>query len=118
MAEVENIADWRGKGIVDRDGDKIGKLEDVYYDAETDEPVFGTVKEGLFGKHLTFVPLRGATASPDGLKVRASKEEVKDAPDLDPGAQLDQAAEASIYGHFGLGYAPATNPSGRRLARR
>jgi hypothetical protein len=114
VAEVENIADWRGKGIVD----KIGKLEDVYYDSETDEPVFGSVKEGVFGKHLTFVPLRGATASPDGLKVQVSKEAVKDAPDLKPDTQLDQGTEASIYGHFGLGYAPAQNPSGLRLARR
>jgi hypothetical protein len=43
--------------LVDRDGEKIGKLEDVYVDVETDEPMFGTVKEGLIGRHLTFVPL-------------------------------------------------------------
>jgi sporulation protein YlmC with PRC-barrel domain len=52
MAEVGNIADWRGKQIFDRDGDKIGKLEDVYVDVETDEAVFGTVKEGFIGRHL------------------------------------------------------------------
>jgi hypothetical protein len=40
---------WRGKQLVDRDGEKIGKLQDVYVyvDVETDEPQFGTVKEGI-----------------------------------------------------------------------
>ena len=40
-----------------RHGEKIGKLQDV--DVETDEPQFGTVKEGLIGRHLTFVPPGG-----------------------------------------------------------
>ncbi len=37
---------------------------------ETDEPMFGTVKEGLIGRHLTFVPLAGITIGPDNLQVR------------------------------------------------
>jgi PRC-barrel domain protein len=47
-----NLAEWHGKDIVDSDGDRIGKLEDVYVyvDVETDEPMFGTVKEGLLGR--------------------------------------------------------------------
>ena len=48
MAKHQNLAEWQGKDLVDRDGHKIGKLEDVYVDVETDEPMFGTVKEGLF----------------------------------------------------------------------
>ena len=59
MVSIENLADWRGKDVVDRDGDKIGKLEDVYIDTQTEQPMFGSVKEGLFSKHLTFVPLIG-----------------------------------------------------------
>ncbi len=46
MVTHRNIAEWHGKQLVDRDGEKIGKLEDVYVDVETDEPAFGTVKEG------------------------------------------------------------------------
>jgi hypothetical protein len=30
MANHENIGEWHGKDLVDRDGEKIGKLEDVY----------------------------------------------------------------------------------------
>ncbi|MGZ4187516.1 MAG: PRC-barrel domain-containing protein, partial [Solirubrobacteraceae bacterium] len=50
-----NIAEWHGKMLVDRDGEKIGKLQDVYVDVENDEPQFATVKEGFIGRHLTFV---------------------------------------------------------------
>ena len=43
------------KNLVDQAGEKIGRLEDVYFDIESDQPQFGTVKEGgLFVKrHLT-----------------------------------------------------------------
>ena len=46
-----NVAEWHGKMLVDHDGENIGKLEDVYVDVETDEPQFGTVKEGFIGHH-------------------------------------------------------------------
>jgi PRC-barrel domain len=118
MAEVGNLADWRGKQLVDCDGDKIGKLEDVYVDVETDEPVFGTVKEGFIGRHLTFVPLQGAVASPDGLQVGVSKEQVQDAPNIEPEGELEQRDESELYHHFELNYEPPDTPSGRRLAKR
>ena len=63
------VADWLGKVIVDRDRERIGKLQDVYVDVETDEPQFGTVKEGVFGRHLTFVPLIGVQVGPEFLQV-------------------------------------------------
>jgi uncharacterized protein YrrD len=101
MAEHQNIAEWHGKELVDREGRKVGKLEDVYVDVETDEPMFGTVKEGLFARHLTFVPLRGLTIVPDGLQVAVSKEEVEDAPNIDMhGDELSQAGESALYHHY------------------
>lgn len=118
MVSVENLADWRGKDLVDRDGDKIGKLEDVYVDTQTEEPVFGSVKEGLISKHLTFVPLAGAAASPDGIRVTASKEQVKDAPNIDQGADLDDAGETQLYSYYEIAWSPAPTATGRRLARR
>jgi sporulation protein YlmC with PRC-barrel domain len=114
-----NIADWQGKQLVDRDGDKIGKLEDVYVDVETDEPMFGTVKEGVIGRHLTFVPLGGITIGPDDLQVTVSKDQVQGAPDIGTeGDELSQADESSLYHHYELNYTPPDTESGRRLARR
>jgi len=113
------VAEWLGKTIVDRDGERIGKLQDVYVDVETDEPQFGTVKEGVFARHLTFVPLAGVQVSPQQLQVSATKEQVRSAPDIELlGEELSQADESVLYHHFEQNYTPIQTPSGRRLARR
>jgi uncharacterized protein YrrD len=114
-----NVADWHGKLLVDVNGEKIGKLEDVYVDVETDVPQFATVKEGFIGRHLTFVPLGGISAGPDELRVAVTKEQVQDAPNIEQhGEELSQADESSLYHHFELNYTPPSIESGRRLARR
>jgi hypothetical protein len=115
----QSIAEWHGKDLVDRDGEKIGKLEGVYVDVETDEPMFGTVKEGLIARHLTFVPLVGLTIGPDGLQIPVPRERVKSAPNLEgEGAELSQQGESALYHHYELNYTPPDTDSGRRLARR
>ena len=75
-----NVAEWHGKMLVDRDGERIGKLQDVYVDVENDEPQFATVKEGFIGRHLTFVPLGGIKVGPDELQVGVTREQIKAAP--------------------------------------
>jgi uncharacterized protein YrrD len=114
-----SVSDWLGKVLVDRNGEKIGKLQDVYVDVETDEPQFGTVKEGFIARHLTFVPLGGIQIGTDGLQVAVTKEQVRSAPDIElHGEELSQADESTLYHHFELNYTPIDTASGRRLARR
>ena len=113
------IAEWHGRDLVDRDGERIGKLEEVYFDIETDEPQFGTVKEGFIGRHLTFVPLTGITIGPNNLQIPVTKEQVKHAPNIElQGGELSQADESALYHHYQLNYTPPDYQTGRRLARR
>ena len=119
MAHHQDIGEWHGKTLVDRDGERIGKLEDVYVDVETDEPMFATVKEGLIGRHLTFVPLAGLTFGPDALQMAVTSEQVKSAPNIElHGDELSRADESALYHHYELNYTPPDTESGRRLARR
>jgi hypothetical protein len=119
MAYHENIGEWHGKDLVDRNGEKIGKLVDVYVDVETNEPMFGTVKEGLIDRHLTFVPIAGITIGPDSLQVPVSKDQVKSAPNIDlHGDELSKTDESTLYHHYQLNYTPPDSERGRRLARR
>jgi hypothetical protein len=114
-----DFSEWQGRPLIDRDGERIGKLEDVYFDVETDRPQFGTVKEGIIGRHLTFVPLVGVTIGPDYLQVATTKTLVKDAPNINlDGDELSQADESTLYHYYQLNYTPSETPSGRRLARR
>ena len=112
-----NIAEWHGSQLIDRNGDRIGKLEHVYFDVETEEPQFATVKEGLFGRHLTLVPIAGATIGPDSLQLTVSKEQIRVAPNFEVN-DLSQADESRLYHHYELNYTPLDTESGRRLARR
>ncbi len=114
-----NVAEWHGKMLIDSQGQKIGKLQDVYVDVENDEPQFATVKEGFIERHLTFVPLAGIHVGPEGLQVSTTKERVRSAPDIKMhGEELSQADESALFHHFEMNYTPAPTESGRRLARR
>ena len=116
-----DFAEWHGKSLVDIDGVKIGKLQSVYFDVETDQAQFATVKGGglLVRRHLTFVPLTDVTIGPDSLQVTVSKAQVKEAPSIElEDDELSQSDESTLYHHYQLNYTPSTTPSGRRLARR
>ena len=122
MSDQQNqwsVAEWHGKMLLDSNGEKIGRLQDVYVDVENDEPQFATVKEGFIGRHLTFVPLGGIQVSPEALQVSVTREQVRSAPDIAlHGEELSQADESALYHHFELNYTPPVSESGRRLARR
>jgi sporulation protein YlmC with PRC-barrel domain len=114
---AESVADWKGHEVIDLEAEKVGKLQDVFYDVETDDAVFITVKSGLIGKSLTLVPVAGASVTPSTFRVNFRKAEVKDAPGYDPDLELTVDQEAGAYQHYGLEYVPAANAA-RRLARR
>jgi hypothetical protein len=113
---VENLGDWRGQDVVDPAGDKVGKLEDVPYDARRDEPAFVSVKSGLIGKKLTLVPVAGASVTRAHVRVAHDKDQIKNAPNFDPDAELTSDDEASTHGYYGLDYA-APAGGGRLLAK-
>jgi PRC-barrel domain protein len=114
-----DFAEWHGKALIDQNNETIGKLEDVYFDVETDQPQFATIKEGLFGRHLTFVPLTDVIIGPDNLQVATTKARVNDAPNIElTGDDLSGEDESTLYHYYHLNYTPSATPSGRRLARR
>jgi hypothetical protein len=117
MIPVENIGDWRGQEVVDPNGEKLGKLEEIYYDGETDEPAFAAVKTGLVSKSLTLVPLAQASVGRDYVRVARRKTVFKKAPSFDTDAELTLDDEAATYEHYSLTYTPA-GEGARRLAKR
>lgn len=115
---AENLRDWRGRSVIDSDGDKIGSLEAIYVDTATDEPFFCTVQVGLPGRHrLLFVPVTGATVAPDHVRVRCDKKLVKQAPSIDTDGELLAEDEPKVFSHYGMAYSTGAGGE-RRLARR
>ncbi len=114
---VEDLKDWRGEDVLDPHSEKLGKLDEVYYDVETDRPAFAAIRSGTLSKHLTLVPLDGATVSRDYLRVSTDKDRFKSAPSYGTDIELSADDEAKAYEFFGLPYAPGGLGSARRLAR-
>jgi uncharacterized protein (TIGR02271 family) len=100
----EDIATWRGRDLAASDGSKIGRIEEIYVDTETNEPEWALVHTGLLGTKQTFVPLRDATPDDDQLRVPYDKSQVKDAPAIDPDGELSRSEEAELYRHYGFEY--------------
>jgi len=112
MPQTQQKLSWRGQDLVDRDGDKLGRIEEIYLDADTDEPEWALVHTGLFGTKQTFVPIRDAQTGPDGIQVPFEKSLVKDAPKAEADGQLSQQEESSLYSHYGMNYSEAGSDSG------
>src|SRR5215213_3381081 len=104
MPTTDNVLEWRGQELLDNDGQKIGTIEEIYLDTETEQPEWALVKTGLFGGKGTFVPLAQANPTGDGVKVPFEKSHVKDAPNIDPDGQLSHSEERRLYEHYGMGY--------------
>src|SRR4051794_17857920 len=112
MAHGHSALDWHGRTVLDRDGDKIGSVQEIYLDERTGEPEWLLVKTGLFGSSSSFVPLQGAEPTGDDVRVPFEKSQVKDAPHVDPDHELSQDEEARIYAHYGIEYGEARSDSG------
>jgi sporulation protein YlmC with PRC-barrel domain len=119
---MENIHELRGAPVVDAQGDKIGTVEQIYFDVRTDQPQWIALKTGIFGGRLTFVPLEGVNIEGNTLKVPFAKEHVEGSPDVYPDA-ISPHLEKALVGHYQMSmqaYGQGTTPtdeSGFRLRR-
>src|SRR3954469_22519113 len=112
MGSRTEVLSWRGQDALDAGGDKIGKIEEIYLDAQSNEPEWALVNTGLFGTKRSFVPLRDASPSGDGITVGFDKDTVKNAPKVDPDGRLSQQEEAELYRHYSLEYSDVDSGSG------
>jgi uncharacterized protein (TIGR02271 family) len=87
------------------DGDKIGKVGQLFLDDDSGRPEFVTVNTGLFGTNETFVPVGEATFNGGRLSVPYTKDKIKNAPNVEAeGGHLDRPEEQRLYEYYGLAY--------------
>jgi uncharacterized protein (TIGR02271 family) len=103
MIGTDTISRVIGQDVYDQSGDKIGSAAEVYLDDETGEPEWVTVRTGLFGTKESFVPIRNADLTNDGVRVPVSKTQVKDAPKIDTDGHLSPQEEQELYRYYGMG---------------
>ena len=81
------------------DGDKIGKVEQVFLDDNSGEPTFLTVNTGLFGAKENFVPVKGARQDGDRVVLPYTKDVIKDAPKVDADQHLSPVSYTHLRAH-------------------
>jgi len=113
MVDIDTIRSWRGMIMVDRDGDRIGTIEDLYADDRSGEPEWALVNTGLFGTRSTFVPLAQASQRDGEVQVPYEKQLVKDAPGVEADQHLSEAEEQQLWRHYGLDYQAGDQPTDR-----
>jgi uncharacterized protein (TIGR02271 family) len=103
MIGTDTISRVIGQDVYDESGQKIGSAAEVYLDDETGQPEWVTVRTGLFGTKESFVPIRNADLTDEGVRVPVSKEQVKDAPKIDTDGHLSPQEEEELYRYYGMG---------------
>jgi hypothetical protein len=100
--DLDTILAWHGRDVVDGNGEKLGKVGDLYLDESTDRPAYAGVRTGLLGRHESIVPLEGIEDRDGDLVVPHAAELVRDAPAIDPAAGvLDDADQQRLARHYG-----------------
>src|SRR5918912_3853834 len=104
MTQMTHAYEWHGRDLVDRHGDKVGTVEELYVDELTDEPEWAAVRADLLGQKLSFVPIQDAEPSGGQVRLPVDKDQVKDAPRIEPEEELTPHEEATLYAHYGMTY--------------
>jgi hypothetical protein len=99
-----DASSYRGYLVLDRMGERLGRLEEIHRDTYTDQPQWGRIELDAPGKERTLVPLVGASLAGQDLQVEYEKHMVINAPDHDA-AELHRyystASGADTHGLLG-----------------
>jgi uncharacterized protein (TIGR02271 family) len=98
---TDRLAEMRGETVYDSAGEKIGKVEEIFYDQQTGQPEWLGIGTGIFSSKRVLVPVQGASTTEDGVSVAYDKERVKDAPDVS-GDEIGEDTERELYSYYGI----------------
>jgi uncharacterized protein (TIGR02271 family) len=118
---IANMSDpntMTGAPVMGGNGEKLGKVDAIYFDNDTDKPEWAAVKSGLFGSHVSLVPLTQGTWNNGTLTVPFDKQALQTAPHHDPDAALSPADEDDLYRHYGMTGGQTTPTTGAPTSNR
>ena len=103
----EILERYSGYEVYDRDGEKIGKVDELFLD-ENDQPEYLGVKMGFLGLEGTgLIPWEAAWVNEGERRIEVStdKETVKNGPSYGDDEEITPEYEERIRSHYGLGRA-------------
>jgi hypothetical protein len=109
LPSPEQARTWGGRLLVDRDGDPIGTVTQIYTDDATGLPEWATIR---IGEATVFLPLLDAREADGRIRVRVKRDEVAKAPLVVDRQRISEREEARLYAYYGIPYTPERSPSG------
>jgi hypothetical protein len=100
MPDLDTVLAWRGKTVVDRDGEKVGQLGALYLD-DNEQPAYAGVQTGLFRRRESMVPLAGARELGDDVQLPYTLEQIRSAPNVDVDVALTDEEQDRLADHYG-----------------
>src|SRR5215216_689003 len=95
---------YEGYEVYDRNGEKIGKVDDLFVD-ESDQPEYLGVKMGFLGlEGRSLIPWELTRVNGEGhrIEVSADKGKVKESPSFNDDRDITPEYEEQVYSHYGL----------------
>ena len=114
MTTPQDPQEYIHRVAADADGNRIGKVSQVYLDDDSGQPEWVLVETGLFGTRQSFAPIHGARVDGEVVVLAVSKDQVKDAPNIDRDAHISESEEDALRQYY-RGYL-GTGGAGQRLA--
>src|ERR1700749_177094 len=100
MTVPQDVQQFIGLTTLDSEGSKVGEISQVYLDEQTGMPMWVTVATGMFGTRQSFAPLYGAQVSGGEVTLAVTKEQIKDAPNVDDDGGIDASEQDALYRHY------------------
>jgi len=101
MTSPNDAQQYIGRNAVDLEGNKVGKIGQVYLDDRTGDPLWVTVSTGLFGNRQSFAPIAGSGFDGDDIRLAVSKDTIKDAPNVDDDEHVNSDEQNALYEYYG-----------------
>src|SRR5215203_6211598 len=94
---------YAGYTVYDRQGEKIGKVDDLFVD-ENDQPEYIGVKMGFLGTRSTLIPMEIAKVDQGNRRIEVSvdKAQTKEGPAFDDDEEITPEYEERVYSHYRL----------------
>ena len=114
MTPPQDVQQFIGRTAVDSEGNKVGKIGQVYLDERSGLPLWVTVATGMLGTSQSFAPIDGSGFDGDQVRLAVSKDLVKDAPSIDEDGRIGASEQEALYRHYAddLGRSQAAGRTG------
>jgi len=100
MTTPQDTPNYIGRAAVDAEGNRIGKITKVYDDDQTGQPRWILVETGMFGTRQSFAPVHGSRFDGELVVLAVSKDQVKDAPNIDSNAHVSESEQDALRQYY------------------